>query len=266
MWMIAILAFGTIVAGPIGFIIGLIIIGFMVYSKEQSLNQNNEPSEPHEPFHKQEQHSNPSTIRLLTPCIEMVCHFALKYEHQWTTEKVKYVKSVFQECCDNAEDETYLREVLKTKHRSSLETCIHQWLELNPNQESKEVMFTVVCRLLVNTCQDIEKIRYDGFGFGTTLGLSYQYCHSELEAMLEDAFQYESQHNSTGKSELETAAEILGVGIQATEQEINKAYRIKMKDYHPDRNVNVTPAVQRMLEEQTQLLNNARDFMLKYIN
>ena len=37
------------------------------------------------------------------------------------------------------------------------------------------------------------------------------------------------------------------------------------KDFHPDRNINVTDAVKAMLEEQAHLINNARDVMLKYL-
>ena len=52
------------------------------------------------------------------------------------------------------------------------------------------------------------------------------------------------------------------ISINASIEEIQKAYRLKIKDFHPDRNVNVTPAVKTMLEEQAQLLNAARDILI----
>ena len=48
----------------------------------------------------------------------------------------------------------------------------------------------------------------------------------------------------------------------ASIEDIQKAYRLKIKDFHPDRNINVTPAVKEMLQEQARLINEARDILL----
>ena len=258
MWIIAILVGCTIIGGPIGFIIGIAIVGYMIYSREKKNNievQNSNQS-------NQQYSQNLSLIQQLTPCIDIVCYFALKYEGEWTTEKVQYVKSCFDDCCETKADELYFRERLKKQNRPSLNISTQQWLELNPNQESREIIFDIISQLLVNTCQRIENIRHDAMSFGTSIGLSYPSCHQKLEILLNRYFQ---QETNTHQSELEKASELLGVRLNATEHEIQKAYRIKMKDFHPDRNVNVTPAVQRMLEEQTHLLNDARDLMLKSV-
>ena len=64
-----------------------------------------------------------------------------------------------------------------------------------------------------------------------------------------------------GGSELtpQQAAEILEVELTASEAEIRAAWRRKITQTHPDTNPR-----QRAGEEETKLLNRARDVMLKY--
>ena len=51
--------------------------------------------------------------------------------------------------------------------------------------------------------------------------------------------------------------------MHATIDEINRAYRLKMKEFHPDRNVNVTDAVREMIHQEAIKINAARDYLLK---
>lgn len=108
---------------------------------------------------------------------------------------------------------------------------------------------------------------------GTSLGINYDFCYENISQYLEkigfdnqfnqehESSQQETQ-NHTCKDELETAAIILGININAGINEIKNAYRMKIKDFHPDRNVNVTPAVKKYLEEQSMLINNAKETLL----
>lgn len=64
-------------------------------------------------------------------------------------------------------------------------------------------------------------------------------------------------------SQLAESAKILGVSVHATIDEINRAYRVKMKAFHPDRNVNVTDAVREMIHQEAIKINAARDYLLK---
>ena len=64
-------------------------------------------------------------------------------------------------------------------------------------------------------------------------------------------------------SQLAESAKILGVSVHATIDEINRAYRLKMKEFHPDRNVNVTDAVREMIHQEAIKINAARDYLLK---
>lgn len=73
----------------------------------------------------------------------------------------------------------------------------------------------------------------------------------------------EQERQQQENSQLAESAKILGVSVHATIDEINRAYRVKMKAFHPDRNVNVTDAVREMIHQEAIKINAARDYLLK---
>ena len=73
----------------------------------------------------------------------------------------------------------------------------------------------------------------------------------------------EQERQQQENSQLAESAKILGVSVHATIDEINRAYRLKMKEFHPDRNVNVTDAVREMIHQEAIKINAARDYLLK---
>ena len=75
--------------------------------------------------------------------------------------------------------------------------------------------------------------------------------------------QQEQARQEQENSQLAESAKILGVSVHATIDEINRAYRLKMKEFHPDRNVNVTDAVREMIHQEAIKINAARDYLLK---
>ena len=64
-------------------------------------------------------------------------------------------------------------------------------------------------------------------------------------------------------NERDLAAKVLGVSVHASNDEIKKAHRIKIRDFHSDRNVGVTDAVREILEQKAAEINHARDVLLK---
>ena len=185
---------------------------------------------------------------------------------------------MFTPFCKTTEDQAYLREKIKSKSRKPLEANINAWLEMKPTNDDIEIIYTKICLLTINTCFDMEQVQRDCLSIGTSLGLRYEYCENELFRLIKAREEYFNQEEEQDKyqdnqdsfqdthtSELEKAAGILGIPPNSTRDQIQKAYRIKIKDFHPDRNINVTDAVKAMLEEQAHLINNARDVMLKYL-
>ena len=120
-------------------------------------------------------------------------------------------------------------------------------------------MILALLAAMVSSGKASEIIRQESLSFGSNIGLEYPYCQNILNEHI-----YQQEGPSTNTSEIEEAAKVLGVSIDAKIEEIQKAYRLKIKDFHPDRNTNVTPAVKQMLEEQAHLINEAREILLSY--
>ena len=265
--------------GLIGFISGVAFIVFWEVTGSMG-KPRKESQASDEQYHQESYGEAPkTTIQKLEPCIDILCFYALKHEKHWTAEKVKFIKNLFTPFCKTTEDQAYLREKIKSKSRKPLEANINAWLEMKPTNDDIEIIYTKICLLTINTCLDMEQVQRDCLSVGTSLGLRYEYCENELFRLIKAREEYfnqeeEEQDNyqddqdsfqDTYTSELEKAAGILGIPPNSTRDQIQKAYRIKIKDFHPDRNINVTDAVKAMLEEQAHLINNARDVMLKYL-
>lgn len=265
------LVVATIVGGGIpGFLIGVGLIAFWVWTGSMGTsNQNNQT--------ENQSHTNQGqyqSIQKLEPCIDILCQFALKHEKHWTSEKVQFIKNSFIHLCETPEDQAYLRDRLKTENRPPLFQNIRTWASSRPPQNDLEVIYSKMCILAINTCNDLEAIKKDCFSAGTSIGLSFHYCDDQLSQILLEHEQHDQEYDyydqnsdqKSSNSEIKRAAEILGVSTNSTRDEIQKAYRIKIKDFHPDRNVNVTDAVKQMLEQQAHLINSARDTLMKHVS
>ena len=248
MWLLAIVVVATVIAGPIGFLISIGIIWYILSQKNDIDTSQTTPPEHHQRH-----------IEILTPCIDILCYFSLKYEKEWTPEKVKYIKDLFRTICQNSIEQDFLKNRLKLKTRPDLSYNISLWLKTKPSTDDKKIIYDAIVILLINTCKNAEIIRQESLSFGSNIGLEYPYCQNILNEHI-----YQQEGPSTNTSEIEEAAKVLGVSIDAKIEEIQKAYRLKIKDFHPDRNTNVTPAVKQMLEEQAHLINEAREILLSY--
>ena len=85
----------------------------------------------------------------------------------------------------------------------------------------------------------------------------------QQEQARQEQARQEQERQQQENSQLAESAKILGVSVHATIDEINRAYRVKMKAFHPDRNVNVTDAVREMIHQEAIKINAARDYLLK---
>ena len=85
----------------------------------------------------------------------------------------------------------------------------------------------------------------------------------QQEQARQEQARQEQERQQQENSQLAESAKILGVSVHATIDEINRAYRLKMKEFHPDRNVNVTDAVREMIHQEAIKINAARDYLLK---
>lgn len=267
------IVFGAIILilgifGPLGLIIAGLIVWYIAAndgSKDEIKNVNNITNNIEQYSTNQ---NSILSIEKVSHVIDIVCTYALKYEKNWTSQKVRYVKDVFSDFCLTSEDERFLRERLKVQYRRPLSSLVQLWLNQQPNLEEKLVISDIIIILMVNTCYDFELAKEESIKFGKMIGLSDYDCYTRFFNIAQKYGRYnnqsETEFNNNQKAKHELSAEILGISLPTTREVIQKAYRKKIHEYHPDKNVNVTPSVRAMLEEQTHRINEARDYLLEY--
>ena len=254
---------GFFVGGPIGLFIGGILGYFisLVLSEEEHGTAdpylNNNKAEPSIKLGQ-------SLIEQIYPCVDIVCHYALLHELTWNPDKVNFVKNIFIEACENDNEIVLLRERIKLNNRPSISQSIRDFLALQPNVPRRVEIYINVMILIFNTCRNTEVFKTEVLQFGSNIGLERNYCIEELENFLKHASEQEKESPVVEEfNERELAAKVLGVSIHASTDEIKKAHRIKIRDFHSDRNVGVTDAVREILEQKAAEINHARDVLLK---
>ena len=253
----------------VGLLIGILsaIIKYGNSEEESYLTKQDRQADPKNQTHETCQQER-LIMEKLTPFIDVVCYFALKYEPNWHKEKVSFVKQIFINAADGDHDEIlYLRERMKLRNRPCFEQSMAEINKIFQSEELefKQFILEKILILLVNTCNEFEAIRTDAVMFAKMAGMSYLEYTPLIESYVRDYEQSKQQKQHLHQSELEKYAEILGISPNATEAEIKQAYRQKIKDFHPDRNINVTSAVEEIIRKETQKLNAAKDYLLKNI-
>ncbi len=106
-----------------------------------------------------------------------------------------------------------------------------------------------VVSLIVPTVLIIEWVQ-EGFGV-TNANTNRARSKSAHRERVESASEQErSRHCSA-----------LGVGVDASQEEIRKAYRAKVAQYHPDKVAGLGPEIRLLAEEKTKIINNAYKYL-----
>ncbi len=205
------------------------------------------------------------TIQSLIPVIGLISYFCLKKDNQWTSDKVKYVKGLFEDACETQADFQLLQQIMKEKSHADYQ-LIQQFLAMQPDYSLRYKVFVSCSTALL----------YDDFSdagldsvltkLGQQLNLNTNDYREVIESLKTNAHQQQHSNNntrhSTSQDQLAWAYNVLELNRQATEAEIKKAFRQKIAQYHPDKNQNVTEEVQQLLNEKTVDLQKARDIIM----
>lgn len=239
-------------------------------NSSESTNEPNQKSSPNSNHEVPLFNYQVSEMELLTPCIDILCHYALRYESTWTPDKVKFIKGEFIQFAKKQEDIIYLKDRMKLRERPSLSESIGKFLSQNPNNNLKEQLTNNIGSLLVGTCNNWHLIECDLREFSQKVNINQEFYFELIDHYRRIHYEQNAENNNFRQNndelELEKSAALLGVSIHANEAEIKHAWSLKMKAFHPDRNVKVTPEVREILKEKTQEINAARDFLLKNLS
>ena len=284
-WMvIAAVVVGTLFFGPIGGIVGFFLGVFIKASSNNRLEGGRQPRQNYandQPYDQQthQQHSDYTqhqstesgiTIQSLVPIIQLISYFCLKKDKQWTSEKVRFVKEIFEDACETQADFELLQQLMKSKS-DNVHGLVQQFIAMQPDYELRHKVF-IHCGIALLFDE------YPNSAIDNILSQLGQQLHLEKRDYREAINRWKNEsnqqqysndnshdsasHHSTSQHQLAWAYGILGLDHHASEVDVKKAFRQKMAQYHPDKNQNVTEAVQQLLNEKTVEVQKARDVIM----
>ena len=280
-WMvIAAVVVGTLFLGPIGGIVGFFLGVFIKGSINNSLEDGRQPrqndannQQTHQQHSDYTQHQSTEsgiTIQSLVPIIQLISYFCLKKDKQWTSEKVRFVKEIFEDACETQADFQLLQQLMKSKNDNEY-GLVQQFIAMQPDYELRHKVF-IHCGIAL-LLDDYSNSAIDSIlsQLGQQLYLEKRDYTEAINRWKNESNQQQysndnshdstSQH-STSQHQLAWAYGILGLDHYASEVDVKKAFRQKMAQYHPDKNQNVTEAVQQLLNEKTVEVQKARDVIM----
>lgn len=258
---------GTIIAGPIGLVIGILLGIFIHHLTTTEVTKVNDVEEKIHPKSDNTSTTNDdSSFNEIIPAIRLVCAYA-QYNNSWTKDKVRFVKSVFEPECTTQKDLERLREILKESPHNII-SSIQLILKINPSYEYKFVLFQCCAQVLdYNSISDEQIINALSY-LGEKLSLNDSDYMRVIEQYIHDHQDHESsdqqnrrdyQHHS---SKLDEAFKLLELDKSASKNDVIKAFRKKIMQYHPDRNPNVTETVAEFLTQKSIELTEAKELIL----
>jgi hypothetical protein len=203
-----------------------------------------------------------SVIRWLAPAVDLLTTYALRYG-PWTADKVRLIKSVFDNVTeDDADEMVALKDLIKRSGRPSVDECIATYNRRFDSEEVTAEILVGVASLLQLSGRSDDAVASEIAELGERLHLSLDALMGVLQ-YLEGGEDHEEEEDTADHADVQRACAVLGVTIGATRDTIQQAWRKKISELHPDKYVSLPEVVQTMIKEKAQELNLARDMLLK---
>lgn len=204
------------------------------------------------------------------PTLEILTYFSIKKgdteeSKSWSKENIQVIKKVFSKHIDNnKEEQNFLRDKMKMLSKKSivLKECVTDFNNRENTIDDKNIIFYASARIILNNLESgkwslIENGLAEIKNLSKLMGIS-----NDVQQDVYSVFEtFSNQHESTEVSDTLKALSILGLSEEATIDEMRRAYRLKMKDFHPDKYTNLPDAVRSVLEEKAQELNLAKEIL-----
>lgn len=260
------------------FIIAIILyIGYKVLKFLKNASSNSVDSSSQH----QQQSANAEQIHSFNqfyPFIDSIINFALENNQSWTTEKVRYIKWLFRDALQDEQNLIALQTRLKQRPNIPQHQLLHYLSDQIADSEEREYIVAVYANIFRMNGNPEDVIRKRIINLAHIFKLSQYHIDNIFQIVFEQHQNKNSSHDDEAhqrfadhtkhqdKDKIVWACNILGLQFKdLNKNQISLAYRSKIKDFHPDRNQNVTPAVQQLLIEKAQHLNQARDILFDYV-
>ena len=219
-------------------------------------------------------------IEVLYPIIDILCHYSTIIDKEWTSEKIRNIKLIFEKDCSTENQLTLLRDRIKLSMNINTKpfftSSISKYLMLNPDMESKISLFQLLIHVLSQQSHDHHLIIKISLDFSEKIDIPYHYAIEILKEhgyFIDDEYTHNSQSTNDNESkdikDLQWAFKVFDLDMNTTslnEEIIKKTFQRKIRAFHPDKNGSVTEPVQEILKQKSSDVYEAREILLNYIS
>lgn len=266
----------------------VIFVVFCIFGFIEALTKNSAPNQ-------EQQQAEPVTDKTkfesLFPFIDVYTYYALEDGRSWTPEKVQLIKQILKDYLTTDWNRSLLKERLKLKQNRLLTVLMRDLkTSIDGNLKDTENIVLFICKLLTMDNLSEPVITQKVASLGRYLGLEEAAIQNILNQVLQphrshsqhEREQSSSQQQSSSEQQyndnneqyhshsnltIEWACSVLGLSPDdITPEKVQKAYRAKIKEYHPDKHQNLPESIQQLLHEKTQEVNEAKDIMRNWIS
>jgi len=198
-------------------------------------------------------------LDLVIPIIDVFLHFAFLKNNDFDEKNAKYILEFLSGILSTKEHILTLKSRVYLYPRPKLPTLIKNLDSLEPDQELKDLIVVGVFGLLKLNEFPRDLVGKHTLDVGTLLGMSTLEVAQAIKSAIEDD---EEEMEDDHEEHVEWACKILEIKTnQINRDAVLKAYRLKMKDFHPDKYQSLPEPIMRMLHEKAQELNRAKDIL-----
>lgn len=266
---------------------GLLFVIFVVFCIFGFIDALTKNSRPNQEQPQVEPVTDKTKFESLFPFIDVYTYYALEEGRSWTPEKVQFIKQILKDYLATDWNRSLLKERLKLKqNRLLLDLMNDLKASIGGNIKDTENIVLFICHLLAidnlpeaAITQKVTSLgRYLVLEEATIQNILNQVLqphrgHSQHEREQSSSQQQSSseqqyndnneQYHSPSNQTIEWACSVLGLcPNDITPEKVQKAYRAKIKEYHPDKHQNLPESIQQLLHEKTQEVNQAKEILI----
>lgn len=208
-----------------------------------------------------------SSFLTILPLVRLVAYYTNYGNQAWSSEKVRYVKNLFIQYCQNQQDIQILQQSLKEPF-GSYPQLIDAVMRMSFHESARLDIFMMCATGLAFNGLSEQRFVQILLHLGESLRLNGMAVQSAIQQLRQQFYSYQQQQQADYSSSdaLRQAYQLLGVADNAGVDEVKRAFKVKIMKYHPDRHPNASPAELEQLNQKTIALQNARDLILQSIS
>lgn len=195
-------------------------------------------------------------IHLWRPLVYLCMYVAHADGHLDRSEVAEIKRLLLEELEIPKSESKLIKEMMRSYQKASIEECVNQIFLRFPNGDSDEFMRCLAKIAIADNeihPNEVEVIRQAYIAFG---------YHADGWEKAKESLGLEQQTIVREETSLDAHRALLGVSEDATKSQIQRAFRQKAAEYHPDKYHNLPQEFQNVAKEMMQKLSEAKAALL----